>query len=147
MNLICLSLTCNLYHHCIRTRESRQELRKFMRNIKKSNPERGSISYLFKLLHFLWYFFYKKKNKPERRSFYLHLISCLYPFICLYNFWQFSTTKVTYFILFFHMRVKQNSNHLKARCFLEYDRLYVDHKCYIWNDVLGQVKKTNFCLS
>jgi len=48
-----------------RTRESRQELRKFMRNIKKSNPERG--------------------------------------------------------------------------CFLEYDRLYVDHKCYIWNDVLGQV--------
>ena len=48
-----------------RTRESRQELRKFMRNIRRANPERG--------------------------------------------------------------------------CFLEYDRLYVDHKCYIWNDILGQV--------
>ena len=48
-----------------RTRESRQELRKFMRSIKKSNPER--------------------------------------------------------------------------RCFLEYDRLYVDQKIYVWNDIVGQV--------
>ena len=48
-----------------RTRESRQELRKFMRTVKKTNPER--------------------------------------------------------------------------RCFLEYDRLYVDQKIYVWNDIAGQV--------
>ena len=48
-----------------RTRESRQELRKFMRTIKKKTPER--------------------------------------------------------------------------HCFLEYDKLYVDHTIYVWNDILGQV--------
>ena len=48
-----------------RTRESRQELRKFMRTMKKTNPER--------------------------------------------------------------------------RWFLEYDRLYVDQKIYVWNDIAGQV--------
>ena len=56
-NLICLSLTCNLYHHCVRTRESRQELRKFMRNIKKSNPERGSaFFFLFYIFIFIFIF-------------------------------------------------------------------------------------------
>ena len=54
-----------------RTRESRQELRKFMRTIKKTNPER--------------------------------------------------------------------------RCFLEYDRLYVDQKIYVWNDIAGQVTTLNQC--
>ena len=48
-----------------RTRESRQELRKFMRGIKKRNPERY--------------------------------------------------------------------------CMLEYDKLFVDHKVYVWNEVVGQV--------
>ena len=50
-----------------RTRESRQELRKFMREIKKRNPERY--------------------------------------------------------------------------CVLEYDKLFVDHKVYVWNEVVGQVSK------
>ena len=48
-----------------RTRESRQELRKFMRNIKKRTPER--------------------------------------------------------------------------HCVLEYDKLFIDHKVYVWNEVIGQV--------
>ena len=48
-----------------RTRESRQELRKFMRKIKRTNPEKN--------------------------------------------------------------------------CFLEYDRLYVDHKIFVWSETLGQV--------
>ena len=52
-----------------RTRESRQELRKFMRGIKKRNPERY--------------------------------------------------------------------------CVLEYDKLFVDHKVYVWNDILGQVVEMN----
>ena len=51
-----------------RTRESRQELRKFMRSIKKRNPERY--------------------------------------------------------------------------CVLEYDKLFVDHKVFVWNEVVGQVCKT-----
>ena len=41
----------------IRTRESRQELRKFMRNIKKSNPERGWVikSFSWDKVHgFIW---------------------------------------------------------------------------------------------
>ena len=45
------------FHNFPRTRESRQELRKFMRNIKKSNPERGwvvnSLS-LDKIRCFIW---------------------------------------------------------------------------------------------
>lgn len=51
-----------------RTRESRQELRKFMRNIKKRTPER--------------------------------------------------------------------------HCVLEYDKLFIDHKVYVWNEVIGQVGMT-----
>ena len=51
-----------------RTRESRQELRKFMRNIKKRNPER--------------------------------------------------------------------------HCVLEYDKLLVDNKIYVWNDILCQVTRS-----
>ncbi len=49
-----------------RTRESRQELRRFMRKVKRANPERS--------------------------------------------------------------------------CFLEYDRLYVDHKIYVYSEALGQVR-------
>lgn len=27
----------------------------------------------------------------------------------------------------------------ERHCFLEYDKLYVDHAIYVWNDILGQV--------
>ena len=54
-----------------RTRESRQELRKFMRNIKKRNPER--------------------------------------------------------------------------HCLLEYDKLFVDHSVFVWNDIEGQVGTAALC--
>ena len=57
-----------------KTRESRQELRKFMRTIKKSNPEK--------------------------------------------------------------------------HCFLEYDKLYVNHTIYVWNDIVGQVHPhTSKCIN
>ena len=26
----------------------------------------------------------------------------------------------------------------EKNCFLEYDRLYIDHKIYVYNDVMGQ---------
>ena len=68
-----------------RTRESRQELRKFMRHVKRNNPERfvGWISTV-------------------------HLLkSCL--FLC-------------------------------ARyCYLQYDKLFIDHKIYVYSDVEGKV--------
>ena len=27
-------------------------------------------------------------------------------------------------------------------CVLEYDKLFVDHKVFVWNEVVGQVSKT-----
>ena len=66
-------------YNCARTRESRQELRKFMRNIKKSNPERGSVlhhisCHMFFILHLFYNFLIYilvniKKSNPERGSF------------------------------------------------------------------------------
>ena len=122
-----------------RTRESRQELRKFMRNIKKSNPERGwvvnSLS-LDKIRCFVW-----------NCGCFLCLLFCfcVYYFVfCVYYF-GFKGIPLHCEVIIFRRLLFQWKcfNFPKSRCFLEYDRLYVDHKCYIWNDVLGQGIWTN----
>ena len=30
-------------------------------------------------------------------------------------------------------------NNPAATCFLQYDKLFIDHKVYVWNDVQGKV--------
>ena len=37
----------------------------------------------------------------------------------------------------FHLQIKRVNP--EKVCYLEYDKLYVDHKIYVWNETLGQV--------
>ena len=170
-----------------RTRESRQELRKFMRNIKKSNPERGwvvnSLS-LDKIRCFVWncgcflcllfcflcllfcfcvYFLFFVSIIFLIGFIILLLVSSifffvsimllfvsiilllclLFCFLCLLFWFQGNSFALWGHHFAFTCFQWKCFNFPKSRCFLEYDRLYVDHKCYIWNDVLGQGIWTN----
>ena len=86
-----------------RTRENRQELRKFLRQVRDIAKIYNSII----TLHFLT--FYGLSRKPD----------------------------INHLLKYFSFQIKR-VNPEKA-CYLEYDKLYVDSKIFIWNDALGQV--------
>ena len=87
-----------------------------------------------------------KEEQPGARVYFTSCLIYIFTSTCFkfLNIKKPPILHLTFYILLLTLYIlllKLRSNELEARCFLEYDRLYVDHKCYIWNDVLGQVRQ------